>query len=307
MSTDIYTISLEEIETIRSSQKKLCPWLYEQGCASWSRIHKACINIVESLSDDKKKFFGNYPEYKIFVPLLRNGTIEVCKQEKNNVLRYCMNENLKINCEEALHLTKKYPWFSKYSLNEPDFNDNPNGETCKVFDAYGFLKSYPSIRVQIAYFQLADIELKNFNFYMNLYDYSYKKCMDAVSQTGIYKTDDVVWYSPFLLDEKNDVHKIPDYDENPDALNLARLYVRITNTSFSKPLFEYSKGKKELKCYYYSELPILFTRALLLFSPEQIAKTQFCLPTPDVPFKNISIEAVKEIERIFAKKSIKYI
>lgn len=298
--------SLEEIEAIRSSQKKFCSWLYEQGCVSWSRIHKACQSIVDALSDDKKQYFRNYPEYEIFVPLLKNGSIEVCRKENRATLLYCMNSDIKIGSND-FQFVRKNPWFSKYTLPDTDKSKNPTVEQKTTFNPLEFLKTYPSIKSQIGIFLQESFEHDLLKVYMNLYDYSYSQCKGTPTDTGIYKTADNVWYKPYLLDTKNIVRQIPGNDENSDALNLARLYVRITHLTFSKPLFEYSVQTKELKCFYYSELPVLLVRALLLFTPEQITKTQFYLPYPNIPFKNIDRETVAEIQRIFSKNSVKTI
>jgi hypothetical protein len=279
---------LKEIEAIRSSQKKLCLWLYEEGCISWSRIHKACQSIVDSLSEDTKHYFGNYPEYKIFVPLLKNGSIEVCRKENCATLLYCMNSDLKIGNDDF------------QSVRSP-----PALENKAVFNPLEFLKTYPSIKTQIETFSRVDIERNLFKVYMNLYDYSYSQCKGIPYSTGIYKTADIVWYTPYLLDARNIVRRISGNDENPDALNLARLYVRIINPACKKPLFEYNVQTKDLTCFCYSELPVLLVRALLLFTPAQITKTQFCLPYPNIPFKNIGRETVVEIQRIFSKNSVK--
>jgi hypothetical protein len=296
--------SLGEIEIIRDAQKKFCLWVHEQGCVSWSKIHKACQNIVDSLSEAKKQYFGNYPEYKIFVPLLKNGSMEVCRKEDRITLLYCMNPDMKIGNDDFQFIREKL-WFSMYTLQDKNINSDIVRKL--TFNSLDFLKVYPSIESQIETFLKADFACNLLKVYMNLYDYSYSQCKGCPSDTGIYKIADTAWHRFYLLDKKNIIRQIPRNDENPDALNLARLYIRITNLAFVKPLFEYNTQTKDLKCFYYSELPILLVRILLLFTPEQITETQFCLPYPNVPFRNIEREVVVEIRRIFSGNSVKII
>ena len=105
------------------------------------------------------------------------------------------------------------------------------------------------------------------------------------------------------MDKCKKIRKIPYYAEDPDSMNLARLYVRINNTSFNKPIFEYSKSTQELTCCRYSEMPILMTRALLLFEPKQLLSKEFC--TIILQFlSKVPEEAIKELKRIFSDKTV---
>jgi len=121
---------------------------------------------------------------------------------------------------------------------------------------------------------------------------------------GIYKLDDKAWTSPYLLDKQNKIRKIPYYADDPDSMNLARLYVRTNNPTFTKPIFEYDINTQELFCNRYSEMPILLSRALILFEPKQLISKEFCTNYPSVPFKNVPKEGIKELKRIFSDKTV---
>ena len=51
-------------------------------------------------------------------------------------------------------------------------------------------------------------------------------------------------------------------------------------------------------------MPILMTRALLLFEPKQLLSKEFCTNHPSVPFKKVPEEAIKELKRIFSDKTV---
>lgn len=84
---------------------------------------------------------------------------------------------------------------------------------------------------------------------------------------------------------------------DPDAMNIARLYVRIFK---DETLFKYYKNSNKLQCLHYSEMPILICRALLLFKPEQITQKKYFMNSFKITFENVPIEAVSELKRIFS-------
>ena len=58
-------------------QKKLYKWLQIKRIAHWSKIHQICIQLLSEYDDSYIDLYGQYPEYKIFMPLLRHGLCEV--------------------------------------------------------------------------------------------------------------------------------------------------------------------------------------------------------------------------------------
>ena len=51
-------------------------------------------------------------------------------------------------------------------------------------------------------------------------------------------------------------------------------------------------------------MPILLSRALLLFEPKQLISKEYCTNYPSVPFKNVPKEGIKELKRIFSDKTV---
>ena len=295
-----------EIEVIRTVQQKLSQFMFSKGYLSWNGIRRACESIILALPEDQKKLFDkkNYPEFEIVIPLLRNGTVEVCRSNDRATLLYCMSPNINVLSKDGKEYIRTQEYFSIYRIKE-DLGENKEDVTFTYsFDPISFLRSYPSIEQQITSFVEQEIQSNSLRFEQNLNNYQYKMIDNDTLHIGIYKLDDKVWTYPYLYDKKKCIRKIPYYAEDPDSMNLARLYVRLYNEAFSLPLFKYNKSSKELRCIRYSEIPILLTRALLLFEPKQLTSEEFCTNHPSVPFKNVPDEAVKELQRIFSYKTI---
>ena len=160
------------------------------------------------------------------MPLLRKGKCEIAQQEgKTGFVCFPKNEYLENPVEPLL-----------------------------------LLNNFPSLSSLIEQFKIEDsIELK---VWCDLEDsYSYKSLNSKVEKIGIYKAEDKVYYPAFLYDGKQK-RFIPNYDENIDALNIARCFVRSSN---GKKMFFYHKKSNSLNTTVYSELPILITRVLFLF------------------------------------------
>lgn len=299
-----------DIEVLRSIQKKLSRYIFAKGFLSWDGIRKACEKLILALPEEYQEFFKDkaYPEFEIFIPLLRNGSAEVCNSKNRATLLFCMNPNVNLISSNGKEYVRGQEYFSTYKSKEELEKNNSKYRADisfkQVFDSMNFIRSYPSINQQITSFIDQKIQLNSLYFEQNLVNYQYEKRTSNDVSVGIYKLDDRAWTSPYLFDKEKKVRKIPYYAEDPDAMNLARLYVRINNMAFTKPIFEYDKEARKLICYRYSEMPILLTRALLLLEPKQLTSKEFCTNHPSVPFKKVPEEVVKELRRIFSDKAI---
>lgn len=303
-------MDIEELNVLRSVQRILSRYIFAKGFISWDGIRKACERIILALPEEEQKFFKDkaYPEFDIFIPLLRNASAEVCNSKNRATLLFCMNPNINLISSNGKEYIRGREFFSSYRTKE-NIEENESKYRTDIpfktmFDCMDFFKSYPSINQQILNLTEHNIQLRSLYFEQNLWNYQYEKKNSTNVTVGIYKLDDRVWTSPYLVDKEKKVRKIPYYAEDPDAMNLARLYVRINNISFSKPIFEYEKDSKNLFCHYYSEMPILLTRALLLCEPKQLTSKKFCTNHPTIPFRNVPEETIKELKRIFCDKAI---
>lgn len=299
-----------DIEILRSIQKKLSRFIYAKGFISWNGIRKACKEIILALPKEEQKLFKDktYPEFEIFIPLLRNGSAEVCKSNNRATLLFCMNPNTNLRTTNKEEYVRGQEFFSiykskdEYERNKKKYKKNVFFKT--IFNPMSFLKNFHSIHQQISDFSEQQIQTSSLRFEQNLGTYQYERKNSSDFVVGIYKLDENVWTTPYLVDKDRKIRKIPYYAEDSDSMNLARLYVRIYNIAFTKPIFEFNKNTQELICNRYSELPILLTRALLLFEPSQLTSKEFCTNHPSVPFKNISEDVVKELQRIFSHQTV---
>lgn len=247
-------------------QKKLRNWMRAKGFVTWKQIQKACRDLLSAYPNDYVDLYGNFPEYKLFMPLLRKGKCEIAQQ----------NGKTGFIC---------FP--------KKDYLEN-------TIDPLLLLNNFPDLQSLIQQFKIEDsIELK---VHCDLKDsYAYKSCDSRITKVGIYKSEDKVYSPAFLFDGKK-TRIIPDYDENIDALSIARCFVRSMENI---TLFSYHKNRQVLNAS--SDLPILITRSLFLLNQN------FDDPDFDYPinykkdYKNIDDKAINEIIRIFGKKSVEVI
>lgn len=247
-------------------QMKLRKWMRAKGFVRWPQIQKACRRLLSTETEEYVALYGNSPEYKLFMPLLRNGTCEVAR--KDGKLGYVI-------------MPKE------------------NRENISI-DPLLLLNNFPSIRELVAEFKPEDSI--NMKFLCDLRDsYAYKPVSKNNPKIGIYKLQNEV-YAPALLFDGKEARLIPGFEKSPDAICTARCFVRICE---GEKLFVYHAKSKTLNVRYYSELPVLITRALVLFAPSQIISKKYNYPlSRDVPYKDISPDAVDELIRIFGKDSI---
>ncbi len=245
-------------------QMKLRKWMRAKGFVRWRHIQKACGDLLSTETEEYAALYGNSPEYRLFMPLLRNGTCEVAW--KDGKLGYII---LLDGIDKSL-------------------------EDVSI-DPLLLLNNFPSVRELVAGFKEED-SLRT-NFICDLQDsYKYKPYKSGKLKVGIYKPMDEV-YSPALLFDGKVTRLIPGYEESPDAICTARCFVRSCE---GQKLFVYHASSKTLNVSYYSELPVLVTRALVLFCPKQIIAQKYNYPLScELPYKDISREAVDELIRIF--------
>ena len=162
------------------------------------------------------------------------------------------------------------------------------------------LNNFPSLNSLVENFRIENsIELK---VWCDLEDsYSYKSNNSKLEKVGIYKSEDKVYSPAFLFDGK-DRRLIPSYDENIDGISIARCFVRAAE---GKRLFCYHNKTKSLNTTFYSDLPILITRALFLFNKDNFKDNDFNYPIAyKKTYMNINDKAINELMRIFGKSCV---
>lgn len=253
-------------ETFLIIQKKLRNWMRVKGFVTWKQIQKACRDLLEGYPQDYILQYGNFPEYKLFMPLLRKGKCEIAQLEGKT----------------------GFVCFSK-----GEYLENP-------IDPLLLLNNFPSLSSLIENFKIEEsIELK---VWCDLEDsYSYKSINSRVDKIGIYKSEDKVYSPAFLFDGKNK-RLIPSYDENIDGISIARCFVRAAE---EKKMFFYHKKSKALNTTVYSDLPILIIRALFLFNTDNFKDDDFNYPINYTKlYKNVNEKVINELMRIFGKNCV---
>lgn len=114
-----------EIEVLRLVQKSLSRYLFAKGYLSWDGIRKACKNAILSLPDEEQKSFRDkaYPEFEIFIPLLKNGSAEVCRSNDRSTLLYCMNPDLNLIVSDEKEYFRGQEFFSIYKQKTDEENN----------------------------------------------------------------------------------------------------------------------------------------------------------------------------------------
>lgn len=262
---DILTNNLPD-ENFTIIQKKLRNWMRAKGFVTWKQIQKACRDLLSAYPNDYVALYGNFPEYKLFMPLLRKGKCEISYQDgKTGFLCFPKLEYL----------------------------DNP-------IDPILLLNNFPTLKELIETFKIENsIELK---VWCDLDDsYSYKSCNTKVNKVGIYKAEDKVYSPAFLFDGK-EKRIIPSYEDNIDSISVARCYVRSID---EKKIFFYHTKQQTLNTAFYSDMPILVTRALFLLNSENFKDKDFDYPISyKKEYKNVDDKVINELIRIFGKSSV---
>lgn len=263
-----------DIEKQRKLQNDLLRWLNAVGPASWKEINQALIGMLQSqgIINDAEEW--KYPAYKWFEPLLRNGVIEVC--------------------------------WDRQVLFYPVFKEIDDAVPSDTLSTMSILEKIPSIKSQIANFEMRSQNLKKY-FFWNPNADTKKYPNKFVPQkfddlfVGIFCRTGASWEPKYLFDGEA-TRLIPWMDENPDALNLARCFVRL-NQPKSEHLFRYDPKCKTLEIYHYEEHPVLVTRALFLSDPNQVRNLEYYRPVGSadnkISYNNITSEHIKELRRIY--------
>lgn len=250
-------------------QKKLIKWIRVKGFVTWKQIQKTCRDLLAAYPDYYVALYGNFPEYKLFMPLLRKGRCEIALVNGKTCFVCFPKADYLENTFNPLLILNNFP---------------------SIFDFVKKLKIENSIELKV----WCDLDVS----------YSYKSCNSNVTKVGIYKSEDKVYSPAFIFDGK-EKRIIPDYEKNIDAINIARCFVR---SEEEKKMFFYYKKQQSLITTVYSDLPILITRALFLLNKENFKDSDFDYSINyKKVYKNVDDKVINEIMRIFGKNTVEVI
>ncbi|WP_307771287.1 hypothetical protein [uncultured Treponema sp.] len=247
------------------TQRKLFLWIKTKGFVTWKQIQKTCIDLIAAFPEEYILKYGKFPEYKLFMPLLRNGFCEIASNGGKSGFVAVIDDEKRKKIDPVFLL-----------------NNIPS-----LFDIVSCYKKEDSIELNV----LCDLNDK----------YQYKIIDNKIHDIGIYKSEDKVYQPAYLFDGK-EIRQIPDYEENLDAINIARCFVRSYK---NQVIFVYHQKSKTLNTSLYSELPILVSRALYLLCEDNLNDKKCLYPIgSDFPYKNVGLKVVNELMRIFGEKTV---
>ena len=284
-------------------QEALYLWLRHKGFANWQQIHNQCINLVQTsgfYSD-----FGDRPEYKIFMPLLKIGVIEIYQ----------------MNGEYVYGVAAQIGLFDSEG-NEFSYRDhflNQNAEKVNLVSsqlrALNFLKSLPSIfqiiKENKIYYSDDSSDDKNAVICFSKKTFKRERRFTSNLSSEIpcifkYKKES---YEPdyFYLNEKEGRFKL---NRNiPDSYTVCKAYInseRILQNQNMGSIFTYYPNEKELVCHYLPDVPVLYVRALILNNPSILDKEDIylssCPEHYEQVFSNVSEEFAQLLDKKYAER-----
>ena len=299
------TTYLIEDPNYSQKQNQIFIWLRFVGFATWRQIHNVCLSLTEPDSLEVKKWYSNYPIYKLFYPLLNAGVFEVAFNKQNNKNGFSIAARIPLYDKGVLSNKEQY-----LSLFENEGQQELlSAESCKK-NALLLLNSIPALYDQILLWPQNNDLYKGDKYYIrDIYNKKYSENKSFIDEPNIISAYNNSFSSEYIALQNKDGNMefhLLDIDKNCDAMNISCCYLMNYR---GIPIFEYDPENKELSCiniYDYSMLPILIQRALLLhdISEEQIFNQTKYLHNGK-PFTNIDEITVKLIQRIFGQNSIR--
>ena len=263
-------------DEIKAYQKALCVWMCHCGTVTYQDIQNVCKNMIQKSQFSYLDLYGEAPEYQIFLPLFKIGIITPLIQ--NNKTYYSV-----INNYEEILLGNELE--SRKNLQDYLINLS---SLLNINDLF-----FPSY-------------LSELNVFVRYTKFTWSWISKKVSVKNliypcIYKCEFEPW-KPVYFGYKNNHYLINR--ENPDAYSVCKTIVNrehYFSSNNSKPAFEYYPEQKLLVCRYFSDIPSLYTRLLMLADPKKYTEESIYLSgTKDYKeqfFENIDYDFVKELDK----------
>ena len=283
-------------EDFWNKQNQIYLFLQYEGFVEWIKIRKVCMSLIESCSNDVKNWYGKYPEYKLFCPLVLNGIVDFALY--NNRFGYSLSSRTYLIAESKDRLI----YLNHFSLN--NCSQRISQELCQRM-AFSILYSFPSLEEIIKSWNRETLLEKD--YYLKEGLYSTSKNASKINDICIFKKDSSSYSADYITIDKINSYKIPN--KTFEDLNIARTYIRmhLIHKKISA-MFIYNKSTNELSYEYYQELPIAIYRALILFDVQQLENKELFLPNRNnKSFTRIPEKSLSFLRNIFGKNCIKEI
>lgn len=271
---------------LHKKQYQIYLFLQHVGIATWQNINRVCNELISSCNSDFKSKYGNYPIYKIFSPLIRNGIVDSIVE--NNDRAFTVSKKTQLFFEDELNLTE-------FDIRRHFLIFDKKDESNFEYMGKQIMNRFPNFNSIISNWNSNYIV--NGLYYIRREGYYLNNTPSQLQYNCIYK-EDIHPYTPmFFFEEKsNKGYQIPANDE--DYLNLVRLYIRLNKNI--KETIIYDSETKELYFNCCNEIPTIIYRALLMQDMSQLSNLEIYTDNRNgIPFTNISPSIYKNLLRIF--------
>lgn len=283
-------------EDFWNKQNQIFLFLQYEGFVEWIKIRKVCMSLIEPCSSDVKDWYGKYPEYKLFCPLVLNGIVDFALY--NNRFGYTLSSRTNLIAESK----DKLLYLNHFAGD--NCSQRISQELCQKM-AFSILYSYPRLEEIIKSWNREPLLEKD--YYPKVGLYSTSKNASKINDICIFKKDPSSYSADYITIDKINAYKIPN--NSFEDFNIARTYIRMhLIQKKSSSMFIYNKSTKELSYEYYQELPIAIYRAFILFDVQQLENKELFLPNRNnKSFTNIPEKSLSFLRNIFGKNCIKEI
>lgn len=278
-------------------------WHRHRGVCSIEQIRSACSNLLITFGLESKSSL-----FKVFFPVVRRGLIEFCGVGRFQLSSPCMffypKERIAVGVN--LYPEQKYKLEGNDTLREDEFgivrfetNRDQIREFCDKNEVYysepnsaDILSNFPKISDVVKGFDRGFISSQG-EYYDVL---NYRWLRHKSNELGVLRTAENVSLFYLRTDEMD--YEIPTLKVNPDGRPLAECYHA---TQENIDFLYYSIQEKSLKIDRIN-IPILIERVLRTASLFTIngVKASF----GETIYSNISLPAIKQLNRIFETKTI---
>lgn len=263
-------------DEIRRYQNALCAWLCHCGIATYQNIQNVCRNMIQKTEFSDLRLYGEAPEYQIFIPLLKIGII--IPVIKDNKIFFTVVPNYEeIILGSELETGKE---LQNYLMNISSLLESPY-----LFSQTSICESSVLVRCS----------KRSWSWI------SKRVPVKKLIYPCIYKYDFEPW-KPVYFAYKNNHYLIKR--NNPDAYSVCKSIINrehYFDSSNSNPAFEYYPEQKILVCRYFSDIPSLYTRLLMLADPKKYTEESIYLSGTkyfrEQYFENIEYDFVKELDK----------
>ena len=262
-------------DELKAFQKALCIWLCHCGFATYPEIQNVCRTMIQKT--DFPEIYGETPEYQIFQPLMKIGIIiPYTNTEKRTVYKVIPKyEDILLGSE--IHNEKD---LQKYFVNISSLLNKS-----ELF--YSTQLSENNVFVRFSKFSWA-WQSKRIHTHNLIYPCIYKIELDP--------------WKPLYFGTNNNHYQINN--ENPDTFSICKSIINrehYLEKNAANPPFEYYPDQKILVCRYFSDIPSLYTRILMMADPKKFTEEDVYLSgTKDYReqyFENIDFDFIKELDK----------